>query len=1098
MIPMPAASHGPATYDAHMPEERRLVTVLFADVVGSTAMGESLDPEDMRRILSRFYAIASEVVDSHGGTLEKFIGDAALVIFGIPQAHDDDPRRALAAALELRDRLRADPWLSERAPIRMGVNTGEVVAARERAGGDFIITGDPVNVAARLQQHADAWQILCTERTARAAGEAFTFDPSVTLDLKGKREGVVALAVTGRGEERRHRIPLVGRESDLAQLELSARRAFGERRPFLISLIAPAGTGKTRLLEEFLDRLPEIAPGARVAVAQCLPYGQRLTYWPMRALLLALVGLEDDAAPEDIRARTRDWLSAAGMANPERTADLLGATIGASDAEVNDRGQIFAAWRETLELAAAEQPLVLVVEDLHWSSDSLLDLVETILQPRHDAPVLMLALTRPELLDRRPTWGGGRRNHVSLALEPLEDDEVRRLVEHMLDGPAPEIVEIVVERADGNPFYAGEIVRSIVERATALNDAGAVADAVATLPDTVQATVLARLDLLEPAGRRVLQVGSVFGRSFREAGVAALDPSLATQVGVAVEGLLDRDLVRPAGPKEVAFRHILIREVAYQTLPRAERAQLHAAAGAWLESQSVGREDQLAELIAFHLREAATLLAIGGERNQALETNARIWLQRAAETALAGSANLEAARHLLSAIDLASASDAPELYRRLGDAYQAGNPSVEAYATALRLGREQGRPPDFLLGTLAEMLMTICRWYAAVAHQPSVEEIMRLHEEARALLPQVADERIRATYLVACAFMPFWMSNSGLQATPEQEATWEASLREGLAIAERLDDARLISAALDASVGTIQRTSPEEARQISRRRVAMSDRLDLVERLDALFMVAWMSAVLGDLEESIATADQGLAIAQPGQSPRFAVGQAAWQTYGLSRLGRWSEMVTAADRCMSLWIEADRMSAGFAVHGFIAAVDAARGRREDALAQRWVDASREIMDQFPDSHPTASIRALVDLDLEAIVDIVSQPERYRERLYFLELGLAICIDRGHPVPREATTALIELAASSGMRIVQAQALRAQGVRDADAAALGQALGLFEATSAVPYVARVQTEIGLVDGDEATWRTGIATLQSLGEVEQLERMRARAGEAGSRT
>ena len=301
-------------------------------------------------------------------------------------------------------------------------------------------------------------------------------------------------------------------------------------------VIAPAGTGKSRLVEEFVARLDAVAPISQVAVAQCMPYGQRLTYWPMRALLLSLLDLrEDDPTPETIHQRARGWLEEAGAETPAETAELLAATIGASDTDVLDRTALFAAWRTTIELAAARRPLVLIVEDLHWSSDSLLDLVEFILQPRADSPMLMLAMTRPELLDRRPNWGGGRRNHVSLALEPLDVDSVERLVQNMLDGPAPELVEIVVQRSEGNPFYAGEIVRSMVERGVDLRDPAAVANAAAGLPDTVQATVLSRLDTLDPVPRRVLQLGSVFGRAFAVDGLAALEPRLADDADQAVD-----------------------------------------------------------------------------------------------------------------------------------------------------------------------------------------------------------------------------------------------------------------------------------------------------------------------------------------------------------------------------------------------------------------------------------------------------------------------------------------------------------------------------------------------------------------------------------
>ncbi|MEP6470021.1 MAG: adenylate/guanylate cyclase domain-containing protein [Chloroflexota bacterium] len=1076
-----------------MAEERRLVTVLFADVVGSTALGESLDPEDLRRLLSRFYAIASDVVSAHGGTLEKFIGDAALAIFGVPQAHDDDARRGLAAALQLRDRMHDDAWLSQHLPIRLGVNTGDVVASRDRARGDFIITGDAVNVAARLQQSAEPWQILTTERTMRAAGGAFSFGEAMALDLRGKTSAVQAYPVLGERAEEAHRIPLFGRAADLTQLELVASRAFSERRPFLVSLIAPAGTGKSRLLEEFLGSLRDTAPDAQIATAQCLPYGQRLTYWPMRQLLFGMLDIADDARPEEVRERVRNWLRESGDANADKTAELLAATIGASEVEVSDRASLFAAWRTLLELAAARQPLLLVVEDLHWSSDSLLDLVEFILQPRGDVPMLMATLTRPELLDRRPGWGGGRGNHVSLMLDPLRAEDVGRLVEHMLDGPSPDIVQLVVERAEGNPFYAGEIVRSILERGTDLSDPGGVADAVRTLPDTVQATVLARLDLLDHEGRRALQVGAVFGRSFSRAGIGALDETLADHADPALEGLIERDLVRPSGGDQFAFRHILIREVAYQTMPRAERAILHAAAGRWLMRLAEGREDELAELIAFHLREAAALSATSGTRDARTEQEAVTWLRRAAETALGASANVEASRHVLAAIELAEADERPELYLLLGQTYASGDRSVDAYTTGLRLAREQGRPPDLLLRYIGNILMVSARWYSSVARQPREVEMQALIDDGLKMLPEVGDARTRATFLISCGFMPFWLSNTGERAAGDDDyRRADERLAAGLALAESLDDAPLISAALDASVSTMARTPPAKAREISRRRTAMGVRLNLQERLDANFMVAWNSALLGDFPAVLAAADEAMGLLQPGQNPAFAFGGTAWRAYALALLGRWDEMAEAIERCRALWIEADRPAAGYALQGLLAGVDVARRRRDDLPYQRWREVADHILGRFDPAHPTAAVRAIVALDAEGISAIVSHPERYGERIHFIELAMSVACDHGIACDEAALDRTIRRAEALGTPVVEAQARRLRGTQRGDTQELEQSLALFGAVEAEPFVARVLAEIGLQTSDDGRLSDGLNRLERLGELEQLEWFRSRMG------
>ncbi|HEX6140528.1 MAG TPA: adenylate/guanylate cyclase domain-containing protein, partial [Candidatus Limnocylindria bacterium] len=913
-----------------MPEERRLVTVLFADAVGSTSLGESMDPEDLRLLLGRFYEVTRTVVEARSGTLEKFIGDAALAIFGLPHAHDDDAARAIDAALELRDLLRRDSLLRERLPIRIGINTGEVVASLEPARDDFIVTGDAVNVAARLQQSAEPWQILASARTASAAiGRGFAFGPRLELGLKGKADTVAACPVVARAPSRRPQPPIVGRDADLAQLELVATRAFVERRPYMVTLIAAAGTGKSRVVEEFLARLATGARPPRVAVAQCLPYGQSLTYWPMRALLLGLLDLHDEAPPEEVRDRCRSWLAEIGSEEPEATAELLAATIGASDADVLDRSALFAAWRRALELAALRQPLVLLIEDLHWSSDSLLDLIEFVLQPTADAPMLMLALTRPELLERRPTWGGGRRNHVSLALGPLDATSIAHLVESILDGPAPELVPILVERSEGNPFYAGEMVRSLLERGVDLHDPVAVRALAATLPDTVQATVLARLDALEPPARRLLQVGSVFGRSFTLDGAAALDPGIAAQAAPLVERLVDREMVRAAAQGELVFRHILIRDVAYGTLPRVDRARFHAAAGEWLEATSAGREDEQAELIAFHYREAAVLGSVLHDRaDDAGRARAVAWLRRAADVVAAARGTTEAAAHLRAAIELAPPAERPPFYRRLGELYGSGDVAIQAYATAWRLGADEGLPADFLLDNLGRQLTVVLRWFASAARQPSLDELEGLIQRGRQWLPD-AGPRARATFLIALGFLPFWLSNSGTRQPTEHDlGEAAASVAAGLAIAEELDDAPLQSAALDAQTSRTQTLDPVEARELSRRRVAMAQRLPMDERLDALNMVAWTSALIGDLAEADDAAATSMALVQPGQNPGFALGGASWRAYVQALIGNWEALATSAEELRNRWLVSERPAASYALQGFLSAVDWARNRRD--------------------------------------------------------------------------------------------------------------------------------------------------------------------------
>jgi predicted ATPase/class 3 adenylate cyclase len=1065
-------------------EERRVVTILFADVAGSTAMGDALDPEDVRVLLRRYYDVARETVTEHGGILEKFIGDAVVAVFGFPHTHDDDPQRALAAALTLRDRVRADPALGDRLPIRLGINTGEVVASRESATGDFPLSGDAVNVAARLQQAAEPWGILCGERTVASIRTGFAFGPAMAIDARGKSQPIRALLLVGRAATTpvARRAPLIGRDRDLQQLELAARRALEEQRPFLVSVIAPAGVGKTRLLEEFLERLPGIEPRATVAIAQCLPYGQRLTYWPLRGVLYRLIGVPEDATALTVRQAIRDWLAGSGLEALDREVELLAATVGAGETEVSDRSALLAAWRTFFEIAARRSPLVLVFEDLHWSSDSLLDLFEFVMQPRGDLPLIMIALTRPELLDRRPGWGGGRRNYTSISLEPLSDRDTAQLIEQLLDGCPPELVDRIVRHAEGNPFFAGELIRSVAERGSD------------QLPDTVQATVLARLDQLAPEERRVIQLGSVFGRAFRPPGLLALEPTLE-RLDEVVDRLMDKDLLRSTGADIFAFRHILIREVAYQTLTRAERGRLHAAAASWLESLAGEREDSLAELIAFHYREAATIATAqrpDDPQTTRVRKKAAVWLTRAADVAAAAAATAEGSRHLRGAIEFAEPSRLPDLYQRLGEIGESGDFAVPAYLTALRLCREQGRPPEQELQVMTGLLSIYTRSQGSVADRLSFEAMRDFRREAREVAARVTDERLLARYMAASAFYPFWMLGGRTIPTEADMEEADASANEAATIARRLDDPNLESMALDALAGTAQiRGDWSQGREYARRRLTFQDRLNLVEKVDAHSMVAWSSALLGDLDDADRVSSQGLAQVQPGQVPAWTLHLVVWRTYALTLLGRWDEALLMGERARQLWLEARKPAAGYAMRGLMAVIDVARARQDDRLAESYREMLDAILMAFPaDSHFREWL-GYGGSDLSRIPEAVSEiagtlsglPER-------AERGLNLLLDAAQPPTAGRLTELLAFAERGHFRPLEAQVRRGLGVVGRDRDMLTRSLELWEAMGAVPYAARVRCERALLTGDETELEKGLAVLERLGDRLQLGRYERR--------
>jgi class 3 adenylate cyclase len=1062
-------------------EERRIVTVLFADMAGSTALGEELDPEEMRSLLTRYYAIARESVEQHGGTVEKFIGDAVMAVFGLPTAHGDDPDRAVAAALAMRDRIKADRLLGDRIAIRFGVSTGEVVASRDQSAGDFLITGDATNVAARLQQAAEPWAILASDRTVRAANN-FEFGEEQEVEARGKSAPVAARTVVGPRKakaQRRVRLPLIGRENDYAQLQLVARRAVTEKRPSMVSIIAPAGVGKTRLVEEFLEWLPSLAPDAVVATAQCLPYGQQLTYWPMRQVLFTLTGTDEDTPPGKVRDAIWIWLKRIGVEDPDRDARLLAATIGEAGTEGADKDLLFAAWRSALEATARRNPLVIIFEDLHWSSDSLLDLAEFVMQPRGDAAVLMIVLARPELLDRRPNWGGGRLNHLAIALEPLRSTAIADLVRHLLDTNEPKVIKLISERSEGNPFYAGELVRSYLDHGS-----------LERLPDTVQATVLARLDLLPAAERRVLQLGSVFGRAFRASGVGALEPGLDQHVAELCENLADRDLIRPAEGDRYAFRHILIQEVAYGTLPRSERARLHAEAAKWVELNAGQREVALAEILAFHYREAAVLytaLEPESEPTMRIRDKAAQWLLRAAAVAVSAGATPEAVRHLRAAFDFVEPNMRSRLHERIGD-LTAGDSGLEEYRLALEGYAQAGAPVDDQLRALAGMLMVATRWSGSVGDRPTEQWMADLRGRGRALLERATDRRAIGRFFAADAFYPFWAQNLR-DPSLEEIAAAEQDAKQALEIANEEHDDDLASLALDALAGGATSLNDfVRARDLARKRVEFEDRLGLYERLDAHSMVAWMSYLMGDL----ATADRDsaamVARLMPGQAPYPALHLYAWRALTLFTLGQWNEATVMFWRCIESWHDSGSHAAGYGLRGFSVGLDIGRARVDSRLEGAAIEAMESILARFPADHHNRVWRdyirgegAFTESDPYLLGN--TPPETVERRL-------SLACDRRESIAEHVLDEILAKTVRTRVVLVEAQARRARALAHHDVSEMSAAIEIWERVGAVPWLGRGNAERGLLSGDVAETEAGLAMLKKLGDVNYVDHFAAR--------
>lgn len=463
----------------------------FYELWDNLRLAEELDPERVRRCLTRYYEIAREAVEAHGGTVEKFVGDAVMAVFGLNQAHGDDAERGLSATLEIRDRVKEDSLLRGSLVLRFGVTTGEVVATRDSTARDFMVTGDVVNTAARLQQSAQPWEIIVGERTARSAAE-FEFGPSLEAALKGKNARVAVRALLGRRKRvvAPTRMPLAGRVNELRQLRRLAERALQDREPNIVTIVEPAGAGKTRLVEEFLAWLPKLKP-AGPAILHVLPTGRDATYGPSRQLLLQLLGVADDLGPARPGGRIRKLLSELGVERPERIAELLLATADSSLGVNEGRDELLGAWRDVVEASARSAPLVLVLEDLHLASDSALGLLEAAIRIRPPAPLLVIVLARPELHERRPGWPSTELSTTPLDLDPLSDRAVAGLAWHKAGIDAPAIIQLIVKRSAGNPFFASELARAARDRGP-IESRAQLKAALHEIPDTVQATVLNR------------------------------------------------------------------------------------------------------------------------------------------------------------------------------------------------------------------------------------------------------------------------------------------------------------------------------------------------------------------------------------------------------------------------------------------------------------------------------------------------------------------------------------------------------------------------------------------------------------------------------
>jgi class 3 adenylate cyclase/predicted ATPase len=824
----PPGVTAPRQADSSPATERRLVSVLFADLVGFTSVSEHRDAEDVRDLLSRYFEAARETVERHGGLVEKFIGDAVMAVWGTPIAHEDDAERAVRAALELLEGVEAlGQTVGPELRARAGVLTGEA-AVTVGAVSQGIVAGDLVNTASRLQSAAEPGTVLVGEATYRAAAGAIAFSEVGALELKGKDEPVPAWRAVrvigqrgGAGRPGGIEPPFVGRAEELRLIKELLHATGRERKARLVSVTGIGGIGKSRLAWEFRKYVDGLAENVYWHQGRCPAYGDGVTFWALGEMVRMRAGIAETDDP----VQSRGKLSAAvaehlGDEEERRWVEpRLAHLLGLDERRPGEREELFSAWRCLFERIAERGTTALVFEDLQWADTGLLDFIESILEWSRSHPILIVTLARPELADKRPNWGAGQRSFTALHLEPLPDPAMAELVEGFVRGVPRAGVERIVDRAEGVPLYAVETVRMLADRGVLepRGDAYELIGDLGTLeiPDTLQALIAARLDALPAEDRGLLQDAGVLGKSFTV-------ESLASVVGIDREALEPRlrELARreflvqekdPRSPErgQYAFLQSLIREVAYSTLSKADRRRKHLATAHQLESLG---DEELAGVVATHYVEAHRATPEGPDAD-ALAARARDWLQQAADRALSLGSPEQALGYAEQALAITpGGAERASLLERAGDAAQrsgASEAAVAHYEDAIRLHEVRG--------DMAAAGRTAARLSRPLALLDRRAEALDRMEAALAALGDEGDEEARAELAAREAEQLLWTGS------PERALEWA---ERALAYGERRDKTELLADVLGLkSIALFNMGRHREAAMLARGTLDLTDQL---------------------------------------------------------------------------------------------------------------------------------------------------------------------------------------------------------------------------------------------------------------------------------
>jgi class 3 adenylate cyclase/tetratricopeptide (TPR) repeat protein len=935
-------------------EERKVVTVFFADLVDFTATAEQLDPEDVRAFLTPYYAHIRSELERFGGTVEKFIGDAVMALFGAPVAHEDDPERAVRAALNIRD------WLVEQKGaqrVRIGVATGlaHVTFGALEQEGEPVAVGDVVNTAARLQVAAPENGVLVGEQTFEATTHAIEYREVEPVAAKGKSapvkawEAIRVLAGPG-ADSSRHQAPFVGRARELAALQDRLAWAASERSPQLVTILGVPGIGKTRLVSE-LQRAEAASDGTvRWQRGRSLPYGDGVSLWALGEMVKGAAGILESDTTQEADRKLRQVVDRT-VDDPAEAADIatyLGALIGLGGVEhttADHRGETFAAWGRFLESLADECPLVLVFEDLHWADEALLDFVDELVDRVSGVPLLVVATARPELLDRRPGWAGGKASALTISLSPLSESDTTRLVETLLERPAPTTVthEALLARIGGNPLYAEQFCRILLEHGR-LDE----------LPPSLHGIIAARLDALTDAEKRLLQDAAVVGKVFWVGALETIGGISRAEAEQLLHALVRREFVQRerrssvAGDSEFAFRHELLRDVAYEEIPRAGRAERHQRAAEWIDS--LGRPEDHAELLAHHYLAALDSARAAGADVSLLVERAEQALHRAGLRAIRLSANERAVEHFSRAITLVGQLPESEdrnlteteLQLQLGVALFAlrglGAPEVErAYTRATELMMASAPAAEQFQ---AQFGLTI--YYA---HRGHFAHSLRLVERLTELGGE-GDDSMRLQALHAR-----WMNSlfagridDAVAAADEARAIYRPEAHHPLSFRYGNHDPGVCALALQALAFAFRGESVKAVTQM-REAIALAETLGHAATVaQPLTQLPWALQINGDAEAALRESERALAREDEVVHPQFFGIARAVRGWALSRFGRDTEGVAELERALAEELQASDIWAGV-IGALLAEVHLLQGRREAARA--LLDQLRSLTQSMP-------------------------------------------------------------------------------------------------------------------------------------------------------